>query len=249
MLFSYIGDQEKIRGLLTEILEGNIQIPTRADYNRRKEYNVLANKFFTVEEFLELYDDPRKYFTDDTRVTDWVRLKKVKPHSIKGNWLHIFLQAYREQAINQLKKDFKFASLTNIRRVFAQKNNHYTPTYFELLKNPTSNQRKTKRSAHECMGTAKDLFLIQEVLLRFLFATLQTKIEFFSFLQIAFVGLLPEIELYLQNKEQMRKDAVTFSRTNGTLLDCPICCEDELIGLDLIYCPKGHGVCRSCVRR
>ncbi len=66
------GDQEKIRGFLTEILEGNMQFPTRADYNRRKEYNVLANKFFTVEEFLELYDDPRKYFTEDTRVTDLV---------------------------------------------------------------------------------------------------------------------------------------------------------------------------------
>jgi len=70
-----IGDQEKIRGLLTEILEGNMQFPTRADYNKRKEYNVLANKFFTVEEFLELYDDPRKYFAEDTRVTDAVNRK------------------------------------------------------------------------------------------------------------------------------------------------------------------------------
>ncbi|EFX87807.1 hypothetical protein DAPPUDRAFT_306489 [Daphnia pulex] len=196
---SFQGDQEKIRGFLTEILEGNMQFPTRADYNRRKEYNVLANKFFTVEEFLELYDDPQKYFTEDTRVTD---------------------VAYRDQAINQLKKDFKFASLLNIRRLFNINNHHYTPTYFDLIKNPTFNQRKTKRSAHECLGTAKDLFLIQE---------------------IAFVGLLPDIDLYLRNKEKMRKDAITLSRTTGTLLDCPICCEDELIGLDLIYCPQGHG--------
>jgi hypothetical protein len=76
----------------------------------------------------------------------------------------------------------------------------------------------------------------------------QTKTQFFV-LQIAFVGLLPDIDLYLRNKEKMRKDAITLSRTTGTLLDCPICCEDELIGLDLIYCPQGHGVCRSCVRR
>lgn len=52
--------------------------PTRADYNRRKEYNALANKFFTVEEFLELYDDPMVYFKNDTRVTDAVSLKKLK---------------------------------------------------------------------------------------------------------------------------------------------------------------------------
>ncbi|KAI9560010.1 hypothetical protein GHT06_014020 [Daphnia sinensis] len=201
------GDEERIRGFLTEILEGNVQYPTRADYNRRKEYNILANKFFTVEEFLELYDNPFTYFRDDTRVTD---------------------AAYREEAINQLKKDFRFASLTNIRRVFHNKNFHYTPAYFELLTNSTTNQRKTKRSAHECVGTAKDLFLIQE---------------------IAFVALQPEIDCYLKNKEQMRKDAIVIARANGTLLDCPICCEDELVDLDLVYCSMGHGVCRNCVRR
>jgi len=79
-------------------------------------------------------------------------------------------------------------------------------------------------------------------------STIKNNTQFFV-LQIAFVGLLPEIELYLRNKEKMRKDAITLSRTTGTLLDCPICCEDELIGLDLIYCPQGHGVCRNCVRR
>ncbi|KZS15070.1 Uncharacterized protein APZ42_019613 [Daphnia magna] len=201
------GDEERIRGFLTEILEGNMEYPTRADYNRRKEYNDLANKFFTVEEFLELYDNPFTHFRDDNRVTD---------------------AEYREEAINQLKKDFRFASLTNIRRVFHNKNYHYTPAYFELLTNSMTNQRKTKRSAHECMGTAKDLFLIQE---------------------IAFVVLQPKIDFYLKNKEQMRKDAVGIARANGSLLDCPICCEDELIDLDLIYCPVGHGVCRNCVRR
>lgn len=76
-------------------------------------------------------------------------------------------QAYREEAINQLKKDFRFASLTNIRRVFSNKNNHYTPTYFNLLANPMTNQRKTKRTPHEYSGTAKDLFLIQEVFVKF----------------------------------------------------------------------------------
>ncbi|XP_057365982.1 E3 ubiquitin-protein ligase RNF216-like [Daphnia carinata] len=201
------GDEERIRSFLTEILEGNMQYPTRADYNRRKEYNILANKFFTVEEFLELYDNPLTYFRDDSRVTD---------------------AAYREEAINQLKKDFRFASLTNIRRVFHNKNYHYTPAYFELRTNSVTNQRKTKRTAHECTGTAKDLFLIQE---------------------IAFVALQPEIDIYLKNKEQMRKDAVVIARANGTLLDCPICCEDELTYLDLIYCSMGHGVCRNCVSR
>jgi len=98
------------------------------------------------------------------------------------------------------------------------------------------------------MGTAKDLFLIQEVRFACFIFPVQTKTQFFV-LQIAFVCLLPEIDSYLRNKEEMRKDAIALSRTTGTLLDCPICCEDALIGLDLIYCPQGHGVCRSCVRR
>ena len=47
----------------------------------------------------------------------------------------------------------------------------------------------------------------------------------------------------------MRVDAVAISRTNGTLMDCPICCEDELIELDFVCCPNMHAVCKNCVRR
>lgn len=32
----------------------------------------MANKFFSVEEFFELYDDPIKHFKDDQRITDQV---------------------------------------------------------------------------------------------------------------------------------------------------------------------------------
>ena len=46
--------------------------PTRADYNKRKQYQDLADKFFTVEEFLELYDDPLKHFSDESRVVNGV---------------------------------------------------------------------------------------------------------------------------------------------------------------------------------
>ncbi len=63
----------------------------------------------------------------------------------------------------------------NIRRLFNINNHHYTPTYFDLIKNPTFNQRKTKRSPHECLGTAKDLFLIQEVRLPVLFSLCKLK--------------------------------------------------------------------------
>ena len=58
-----------------------------------------------------------------------------------------------------------------------------------------------------------------------------------------------DIDAFFLNKNQMRLDAVEQARKNGTLIDCPICCEDELVELDLIHCPMGHGICRNCVRR
>lgn len=67
--------------------------------------------------------------------------------------------------------------------------------------------------------------------------------------QVAFVRLLPDLKNYLITKEKTRNDAVAVAKRNGTLLDCPICCEDELIEQDMVHCPSGHGVCRTCVRR
>lgn len=65
--------------------------PSRADYNKRKEYNDLANKFFTVEEFLDLYEDPFKHFGDETRATDPV--KKVERLFVlfKNNFVFVLL--------------------------------------------------------------------------------------------------------------------------------------------------------------
>lgn len=57
------------------------------------------------------------------------------------------------------------------------------------------------------------------------------------------------MDAYLKNKEKLRLDAVQAARTRGALLDCPICCEDELVELDMIRCPNGHATCRQCVRK
>lgn len=73
------GDQEKIRNIVAQLLEGGEPYPTRADYEKRKEYNEVANKFFTVEEFLELYDDPFKHFGDETRIVDQVCMLSFFP--------------------------------------------------------------------------------------------------------------------------------------------------------------------------
>jgi hypothetical protein len=49
--------------------------PSRAEYAKRKEYEELSKKFFSTEEFLEMYEDPFKYFYDETRSTKPVNMK------------------------------------------------------------------------------------------------------------------------------------------------------------------------------
>ena len=56
------------------MVEGTRIFPTRTEYLKRKEYNELANTFFTVEEFFEQYGDPIAHFRDDSRVTDQVSI-------------------------------------------------------------------------------------------------------------------------------------------------------------------------------
>lgn len=61
-----------ISNFVTQALEGTVQYPSRSEYNKRKQYQDLTDKFFTVEEFLDLYDDPLKHFSDETRNVDAV---------------------------------------------------------------------------------------------------------------------------------------------------------------------------------
>lgn len=77
-----------------------------------------------------------------------------------------FNQIYRNQALNQLKRDFRFASMCVLRKTFRENNYHYTPSYLKLNQEKCFRDRKTKRSDLECfLGEATDEFLLQEVAL------------------------------------------------------------------------------------
>ena len=78
----YLGDQELIRNFAAKMLEGKLKYPTRGDYvGGNKRLPEIVDKFFTVEEFFELYDDPLKHFRDDARVTDSVIILIIKPRA------------------------------------------------------------------------------------------------------------------------------------------------------------------------
>lgn len=75
----------------------------------------------------------------------------------------MIFKAYRDEAISQLKVDFRSATVVTIKKVFAMKSYHYTPTYILLL-TEQFHQMKTKRYVNEALKIkTRDLFLIQEV--------------------------------------------------------------------------------------
>ena len=58
---------------------------------------------------------------------------------------------------------------------------------------------------------------------------------------------LKQVEEAQRERKRLRLEAVNLARVNGALRECRICCEEEILESDLIYCPMGHGVCKTCV--
>jgi len=50
-------------------------------------------------------------------------------------------------------------------------------------------------------------------------------------------------------KKALRNEIIDCARRAGTLMECPICCDDELVQEDFVTCRDGHRICFSCVRR
>ena len=53
---------------------GELTFPLRTEYQNRRVYEEAVSGFFTLEKYREMYDDPLKYFLDETRSTDLVSL-------------------------------------------------------------------------------------------------------------------------------------------------------------------------------
>ena len=55
----------------------------------------------------------------------------------------------------------------------------------------------------------------------------------------------------MKKEKDNRLEAIKKAKENGEpLSDCPICCDTDLVEeFEFSKCPKGHGVCRPCVKR
>ena len=67
--------------------------------------------------------------------------------------------------------------------------------------------------------------------------------------QMAFVRLEQDIVGFVKAGQSVRRQLIDRARQTGALVQCPICCDDELIDDDLMTCVNGHAVCRLCIAR
>ena len=92
--------------------------------------SILFQNLGTVEEILDMYDDPEAYFTDQTR-----KVSKL----------------YKEHSLNQLKKEFRYLSACIITKVYTQNNGLFVPSVRDLRRfKGKDGKRKTRRPDHEC---------------------------------------------------------------------------------------------------
>ena len=192
-------------------------LPSRTEFCLKKKEREELEKWsgnMSVDDMLVLYsDDPDGYFTDPNR----------KPES----------QVYREHALEYLKKDFRFYTLSAIKKVFKKANSLYFPAY-KILKEIDQKKeerhyvRKTKRHDVDIKIPKKPC------------------IEFLK--EKKFVELQGEIVAEKKRRASEKQLMFSEAQSAGRLVEC-LCCYDEYLPDDMIPCKSGHMFCRECVTR
>ena len=145
-----IGDNpQQMEQWIAESIENNSakEFPSRSDYEKRQKNAQMQEKYsgqVTVQEILDMYEDPEAYFMDQKRPVS---------------------ELYKKHSLNQLKKEFRQISVMVINKIFNQNNGLFVPCVRALKKYSGTNQpkRKTRRPDHECpMPTEVDLNFLKE---------------------------------------------------------------------------------------
>ncbi len=55
----------------------------------------------------------------------------------------------------------------------------------------------------------------------------------------------------VKSKEREREKMVEAAKAAGRVLECPVCCKDDLLKLDMVQCSnvQPHTFCIDCLRR
>ena len=111
-------DRERWEGWISETIENKSdkEFPSRKDYEQRQKEAEMMEKYsgqVTVQEILDMYEDPEAYFMDNTR--------KVS-------------DLYKKHALAQLKKEFRMCHVNVINKIFNGNNFLFLPSVRVLKK-------------------------------------------------------------------------------------------------------------------
>lgn len=71
----------------------------------------------------------------------------------------------------------------------------------------------------------------------------------YFFRELQFVKNENRIKDYIAEKERNRKLKLAKGKIENSLLECPCCCDDELLDEDVLQCSSGHKYCKNCIKR
>ena len=119
--------------------------PSRSDYEKRQKNAQMQERYsgqVTVQEILDMYEDPEAYFMDEKRPVS---------------------ELYKKHSLNQLKKEFRQISVMVINKIFSAHNGLFVPCVRALNKY-SGTKRKTRRPDHECpMPSEIDINFLKEL--------------------------------------------------------------------------------------
>lgn len=55
--------------------------------------------------------------------------------------------------------------------------------------------------------------------------------------------------MHLSRRERTRKERLDKGKLENTLLECPCCCDNELLDEDMLQCSNEHKYCKNCIKR
>ena len=200
----------KVEELFAMRTEERRLLPTRKEWETKRKAKEELEKWsgnMSVNDMLLLYcGDPAGYFGNPER----------SPES----------RLYKQHAIEELKKVFRFHSINEIEKTFKNSKSLY-PAYKNLSSGKKT--RKTKRAEKEIKFPSEH------------------SIEFLK--ERKFIELEEDIKREIDKRAEERRRKVEEAQVLGQLQECLCCYSEDCLPEDMISCRSGHVYCRDCITR
>ena len=206
----HIAFQSRVEGIWSMTPDERRQLPTRTQWKLQKKEQEELEKWsgkMTAGDFLDIYEDPAKYFITEREVSE----------------------EYKAYALADLKKRFRFQSITNITRTFTRSGNLLTVAVKQLKQ--AENTRGTRRADAELCSSGG--------------TSGQPCIAFLK--EKKFIKLEEEIAKEKVARAKVQEWKVAAARLAGALVECECCYSSDCLEEEMVRCGGGHMYCKDCV--